>query len=117
MDLKEFEKYGFKISKDTSRKEEEELPFLIHGGCGPSSKRQVQKTRKGGLFWHCPTCGTTYFFYDLKAIHCPHKPVVKLAKSGFVTSWCSICRLRIFRRPEEDEELLKFNKKEEVIAK
>jgi len=113
-DIRKFAKMdGFSLVKKTPQKEK--LPYFSHPGCGPSSQNQVTRTKKQGFYWRCVICGETRFFSELKNAECNHSVAEKLTKNGFLTSWCPVCRIRIFRRPT-DEELLKFNKKE-VIAK
>lgn len=81
----------------------ENLPFISHPDCGPLSRSQVKKTKKGGYVWHCVICGETRFFQNLNIIECPHNCEGKVTKNGFLTWWCPICRIRVFKKQLKDE--------------
>lgn len=101
MDITELKKHGWAIFKKD--KENEDLPLFSHPKCGPLSQSQVRRTKKGGFTWHCPVCGETRFFWNLNIAECSHTVEEKMTKNNFITTWCPVCRIRVFKRPPKGE--------------
>jgi hypothetical protein len=83
-------------------KKEVKLPILSHPDCGYASRAQVKLTKKNNFMWHCVICGETRFFQGLDVIECSHILEWKSCKNSYVTAWCPICRIRIFRRATKE---------------
>jgi hypothetical protein len=71
--------------------------------CNCGSKAQVFEGRSG-WYSHCPGCGKMTFWNNVVLTErlkygghvCPHNPEMKDCKNGSRTSFCKICRVRIF---------------------
>jgi len=72
--------------------------------CSCGAKARVFELEKGYMA-HCPGCGTLTFFRSPELLErvryggelCPHRLERKPCPGGS-TSWCPICRLRVFYR-------------------
>lgn len=78
--------------------------------CFCGSKGAVTETARGGYYSHCLACGAMTFFNSQQLLEklragaksvCPHNPQFKKCTGG-LTSFCPICRVRVFR-PQQPE--------------
>ena len=78
--------------------------------CSCGAAVQVVELAGKGYMAHCAACGALTFFHNpvlLERIKfggqlCPHHPERKPCPGG-LTSWCDICRVRIFYRNSEGD--------------
>jgi hypothetical protein len=86
-----------------------ELPYFGHINCGKESYNVIKPAKKG-FYWHCYICKETRFFSNLDIIECPHTLKWRTCKNGFLTAYCALCGIRIFRKPIESKESNNINK-------
>ena len=82
--------------------------FSLTCSCG--AKVPVIELAGKGYMAHCAGCGTLTFFHNPSLLArlgfggelCPHHPERKPCPGG-LTSWCDICRIRVFYRNRDGE--------------
>jgi len=76
--------------------------------CSCGAKVPVIELIGKGYMGHCAGCGALIFFHNSSLLTrlsyggqlCQHQPEKKPCPGGF-TSWCDICRVRVFYRSNE----------------
>jgi len=77
--------------------------ILMDCSCG--AKAMVYQNGECRWFSHCPACGRLTFVSSAQVFErvkaggklCPHEPEFKTCKDGkSMTSWCKVCRVRVF---------------------
>ena len=80
-------------------------PANIHMACPCGAKAAVFQNGDSRWFGHCVSCGRLVFWTSSQLTErvraggklCSHDPKLKVCKNGTSqTSWCSVCRVRVF---------------------